>query len=61
MAKFEIYKDNAGEFRWRMRANNGEPIADSNEGYKAKADCKHGVDLVKRDAAEAEVVDQTTN
>lgn len=60
MAKFQIYKDSKGEFRWRMKAGNGEVIADSNEGYKSKDSCEHGISLVKRDAAEAPVEDDTT-
>jgi uncharacterized protein YegP (UPF0339 family) len=59
MAKFQIYKDNKGEYRWRLRADNGEVIADSNEGYKRKPDCQHAIDLVKRQAPQAEVEDQT--
>lgn len=59
MAKFQVYKDKAGEYRWRLRADNNEPIADSSEGYKAKADCKHGIDLVKKLAPQTEVQDQT--
>ncbi len=59
MAKFQIFTDRAGEFRWRLRANNNEIIADSAEGYKRKADCEHGVDLVKQLSPTAEVQDQT--
>jgi hypothetical protein len=59
MAKFQIFTDRAGEYRWRLRANNNEIIADSAEGYKAKSDCEHGVDLVKQLAPTAEVQDQT--
>ena len=59
MSKFQIYKDRKGEYRWRLRARNGEIIADSNEGYSSKANCKHGIDLVKQQAASAEVEDQT--
>jgi uncharacterized protein YegP (UPF0339 family) len=59
MAKFEVYKDAKGEFRWRMKAGNGEIIADSNEGYKSKDSCMHGLELVKRDAAAAPVDDKT--
>ncbi len=59
MAMFQIFKDKAGEYRWRLRANNNEIIADSAEGYKAKLDCEHGVDLVKQLAPTAEVQDQT--
>ena len=59
MTKFQLYKDRKGEYRWRLRARNGEIIADSNEGYSRKASCKHGIDLVKQQAASATVEDQT--
>jgi uncharacterized protein YegP (UPF0339 family) len=59
VTKFQIYKDRKGEHRWRLRARNGEIIADSNEGYSSKATCKHGIDLVKEQAANAAVEDQT--
>ena len=59
VTKFQIYQDRKGEYRWRLRARNGEIIADSNEGYSSKANCKHGIDLVKQQAASAEVEDQT--
>ena len=47
--KFEIYKDNAGEFRFRLKAGNGENILAS-EGYKAKAGAENGVASVKKNA-----------
>jgi uncharacterized protein len=59
VSKFQIFKDRKGEYRWRLRARNGEIIADSNEGYSRKASCKHGIDLVKEQAASAVVEDQT--
>ncbi len=45
--KFEIYKDAAGEWRWRLKAANGQIVATSGEGYHNKSDCRHGIDLVK--------------
>jgi uncharacterized protein YegP (UPF0339 family) len=59
VTKFQIYQDRKGEYRWRLRARNGEIIADGNEGYSSKASCKHGIDLVKEQAASAAVEDQT--
>ncbi len=44
--KFSIYKDKAGEWRWRLQAASNEIIA-SGEGYKNKSDCLHAIDLVK--------------
>ena len=54
--KFEMYADKAGEFRFRLKAKNGEVIATS-EGYKTKASCENGIASVKKNAPEAEVVD----
>ena len=53
--KFEVYTDKAGEFRFRLKARNGEPIAAS-EGYKAKASCMNGVESVRKNAPDADVV-----
>ncbi len=53
--KYEIYKDKAGEFRFRLKARNGELIAVS-EGYKAKASAKNGIASIGRNAPEAPVV-----
>jgi uncharacterized protein YegP (UPF0339 family) len=57
MTRFQIFKDARGEFRWRLRAGNNEIIATSGEGYKAKVDCEHGIELVKRDGPSAPVED----
>ena len=56
---FEIFKDTKGEFRWRLKAANNAVIATGAQGYKAKADCEHGVDLVMTGAAKAKVKDTT--
>ncbi|MBQ5969847.1 MAG: YegP family protein [Clostridia bacterium] len=53
--KFEMYVDKAGEFRFRLKARNGEIIATS-EGYKAKASCINGIESVKKNAPDAEIV-----
>ena len=53
--KFEVYQDKAGEFRFRLKARNGEPIGKS-ESYKSKDSCLNGIDSVGRNAPEAEVV-----
>ena len=54
--KFEIYEDKGGEFRFRLKAANGQVIAVS-EGYKALASCKNGIESVVKNAPEAEVVE----
>ena len=55
--KFEMYEDKAGEFRFRLKARNGEVIAVS-EGYTAKASCLNGIESVTKNAPEAEVVEE---
>ncbi len=52
--KFEVYKDKAGEFRFRLKATNGQVIA-TGEGYKALAGCMNGIESVKKNAADAAV------
>jgi uncharacterized protein len=59
MARFELYTDKRGEYRWRFRASNGRITATGGEGYKAKADAQAGIDRLKRDAADAPVDDIT--
>ncbi len=54
--KFEVYTDKAGEYRFRLKARNGEIIAAS-EGYKAKASCLNGIESVRKNAPDAEVVE----
>ena len=53
--KYEVYMDNAGEYRFRLKARNGEIIA-VGEGYKKKTSCLNGIDSIKRNAPEAEIV-----
>ena len=47
--KFECYKDKAGEFRFRLKAGNGETILAS-EGYSAKSGCTNGIESVRKNA-----------
>ena len=50
-AKFEVYQDKAGEYRFRLKAGNGENILAS-EGYKAKASAMNGIESVKTNSAD---------
>ena len=50
--KFEVYLDNAGEYRFRLKAKNGQNIAAS-EGYKALQSCLNGIESVRKNAADA--------
>lgn len=47
--KFEVYVDKAGEFRFRLKAANGEIIA-TGEGYKAKKSCLNGIESIRKNA-----------
>ena len=55
--KFEVYTDKAGEFRFRLKATNGQIIA-VGEGYKAKVGCLNGIASVQKNAPDAEIVEQ---
>jgi hypothetical protein len=57
MAYFVIYKDYKGEYRWRLKANNGEIVADS-EGYITKQSAINSANWVKTNAPNALVHDQ---
>ena len=55
--KFEIYKDKAGEFRFRLKATNGQVIAVS-EGYTTMNSCENGIDSVKKNAVDSPIVEE---
>lgn len=48
--KWELYTDKGGEFRFRLKAGNGEVIALSSEGYTSKAGALNGIDSIRRNA-----------
>lgn len=54
--KFELYEDKAGDWRFRLKAGNGEVIA-TGQGYASKAGAQNGIESVRRNAADAEVVE----
>lgn len=54
--KFEVYRDAAGQFRFRLKAQNGEIVLAS-EGYTAKASCEHGISSVRKNAVNALVIE----
>ena len=57
--RFEIFKDTVGKFRFRLRAQNGEIIAES-EAYDSKEGCQKGIASVKENASTAEIKDFTS-
>ncbi|MGC4175302.1 YegP family protein [Demequina sp.] len=54
--KFEIYKDAAGEFRFRIIAANGNILA-SSQGYNQKQSAKDAIASIQKSAADAAIVD----
>jgi uncharacterized protein YegP (UPF0339 family) len=59
-AKFEVYKDTKGEFRWRLLASNGQSIASGGEGFKTKASIMDSIESVKKNAPIAPIEEKTT-
>ena len=53
--KFEVYTDKAGEYRFRLKATNGQIIA-VGEGYKALSSCLNGIESIRKNAAENNIV-----
>ncbi len=58
--KFEIYKDKANKFRFRLKAGNGEVIA-VGEAYETKASCLNGIESVRKNAPDAQLVEIENN
>ncbi len=57
-ATFELYEDREGKWRWRLRHDNGNILADSGEGYASKQKAEQGLESVKRNAPGADVVEE---
>ena len=55
--KFELYEDKGGGFRFRLKARNGEIIGVS-ESYTAKINCLNGIESVKKNALDAEIMEE---
>ena len=55
--KFELYQDRAGHYRFRLKARNGQIIAVS-EYYSGRAGCLNGLESARKNAAEAEIVEE---
>ncbi|TQQ82551.1 DUF1508 domain-containing protein [Halonotius terrestris] len=55
--EFEVYEDNAGEYRFRVESANGNILADSGEGYDSKSGAEDAVEKVKEYAPDADTLD----
>lgn len=58
-ATFELFEDDAGQYRWRLVHDNGNIIADGGEGYASKQKAKQGIESVQSNASDAEIVEVT--
>lgn len=58
MAKFTVYQDRSGQFRWRLQANNGRIPADSGEGYVSRAGARQAAERVRTEVSTATIEDQ---
>ena len=56
--KFELYQDKQGEYRFRLKAGNGQTIA-TGEGYTTKKACLNGIESIRKNAPDAKLDDQT--
>ena len=56
--RYEVYPDKAGFWRWRLKVNNGDILADSGEGYYNKSDCYRCIQVVST-SGDVQVVELT--
>jgi uncharacterized protein len=54
--KFEVYRDRAGKYRFRLKASNGQVVA-TGEAYETKAAAKKGCESVVKAATGAPIVE----
>ena len=55
--KFELYRDQAQNYRFRLKARNGAIIAVS-DAYTAKASALAGIESIQKNAPEAEILEE---
>ena len=55
--KFEVYLDKAGEYRFRLKATNGQIIA-TGESYKAKPGVLNVIESIQKNAPDAKIVEE---
>ncbi|MDR2866581.1 MAG: YegP family protein [Methanomassiliicoccaceae archaeon] len=56
--KWEVYLDKAGEYRFRLKASNGQNILGSDHGYKSKSGCMGGIKSIANNSPDADVVEE---
>ena len=58
MAKFVVYADAGGKYRWKLVASNGQTTASSGESFSSKSSAKNAAEGVKSSAASAPIVEE---
>lgn len=53
---FELWVDKGGEYRFNLKAGNGQVIATS-QGYASKANALNGIESIKKNAPDAAIVE----
>jgi uncharacterized protein YegP (UPF0339 family) len=53
LPKFHVYKDEKGNYRWRLQSDNNKFVADSSLGYRTKHDCIRAIKAIKKSIARA--------
>ena len=56
--KWEVYLDAKGEYRFRLKASNGNIVCITNDGYLSKPACKNGMQAIAKAAVNAEIVQE---
>lgn len=57
MWKFEIYADSGNNYRWRLKASNGQTVASSGESFDSQSNAKRAAENVKANAGTADIDD----
>ena len=57
----ELYRDNAGQWRWNRKASNGRVISDSGEAYVDRRDAIHGMHIANPDWRDCRLIDAADN
>ena len=55
--KWELYKDKKGEFRFRLKAMNGDVMFTSEKGYASRTSAKNGIETVRKNCEPSEIVE----
>ena len=55
--KFQTYRDQGNQYRWRLKAPRGQIIADSGEGYSSRSNARRAAENVRARMGRAVIED----